>query len=176
VARTPRGAVDLASIAAVLGEVALPERALTGRLELEGSVRAVLLVENLGTFCDLPPIAGWLFAHVAGWDTATVRRLLERLPHAPVVHFGDLDPNGARIVRHLREQVRELRWFVPSFWGELVEAKGLPASWPEDLDLAGAPPLVHELARRGLWLEQEPLAVDPRTCPALEALVSPDQG
>ena len=32
-------------------------------------------------------------------------------------------------------------------------------------------PLVRELASRGLWLEQEPLAVDPRTSAALEAML-----
>lgn len=171
VARTPRGAVDLGSVAAVLGEVSLPERALKGGLALEGAVRAALLVENLGAFCDLETIEGWLFAHVPGWDTATVARLLDRLTHVPVVHFGDLDPNGARIFQHLRGARPDLRWFVPPFWEELVEAKGRRCAWPADLDLRDAPELVRRLAARGLWLEQEPVAVDPRTAAALEAMV-----
>ncbi len=170
-ARAPQGTVDLSSVAAVLGEVSLPERALKAGLELQGAVRAVLLVENLGAFCDLAPLPGWLFAHVAGWDTATVARLLKRLAHVPVVHFGDLDPNGVRILQHLRGLRPDLRWFVPPFWEELVEAKGLRGAWAEDLDLSGAPELVHRLALRGLWLEQEPVAVDPRTPGALEAMV-----
>jgi hypothetical protein len=66
---------------------------------------------------------------------------------------------------------QRLRWFVPSFWGELVESKGLRAAWPDDLDLGGAPELVRDLARRGLWLEQEALVVDGRIGAALEALV-----
>lgn len=171
VARAPQGAVDLASVAAVLGEVSLPERALKAGLELEGDVRAVLLVENLGAFCDLAALPGWLFAHVAGWDTATVARLLERLAHVPAIHFGDLDPNGVRIVQHLRGLRRDLRWFVPPFWEELVEAKGLHGAWVDDLDLNDAPALVQRLARDGLWLEQEPIAVDPRTPAALEAML-----
>ncbi|KYF57875.1 hypothetical protein BE04_20370 [Sorangium cellulosum] len=81
-------------------------------LALEGTVRAALLVENLGAFCDLAAIDGWLFVHVAGWDTATVTRLLERLTHAAVVHFGDLDPNGVRIFRHLRGARPDLRCSV----------------------------------------------------------------
>ncbi|WP_437670683.1 Wadjet anti-phage system protein JetD domain-containing protein [Sorangium sp. So ce131] len=171
VARTPRGAVDLAAVAAVLGEVSLPERALKGGLALEGAVRAALLVENLGAFCDLTAIEGWLFAHVPGWDTATVTRLLERLTHAAVVHFGDLDPNGVRIFQHLRGVRPDLRWFVPPFWEELVEAKGHRGAWPADVDLRDTPDLVRRLAARGLWLEQEPIAVDPRTTAALEAMV-----
>jgi hypothetical protein len=169
--RTPLGALDLASIAAVLGEVSLPERALKRGLEFDGPIRAVLLVENLGAFCDLPSLEGWLFAHVAGWDTATVIRLLERLAHLPVVHFGDLDPNGARIFQHLRTQHPGLRWFVPSFWAEFIESRAQRGSWPRDFDLSTAPLLVRELAARDLWLEQEPLCVDPRTPTALEAML-----
>lgn len=169
VARTSRGRVDLTAVAAVLGEVALPERALHDGLVLEGHIRAALLVENLGAFCDLPSIEGWLFAHVAGWDTATVARLLERLPSTPVIHFGDLDPNGVRIVQHLRQMRPDLRWFVPPFWEESVATRGLPSVWPDDIDLRDAPELVRLLARRGLWLEQETIVVDPRTPAALEA-------
>jgi Wadjet anti plasmid transformation system JetA-like protein len=171
VARTSRGAVDLAAVAAVLGEVSFPERALKDGLELAGPLRAVLLVENLGAFCDVPAIDGWLFVHVAGWDTATVSRLLERLAHGPVLHFGDLDPNGVRIFQHLRRQHPGLRWFVPSFWEELVESKGLRGAWPDDLVLDDAPSLVRKLAARGLWLEQEALVLDPRTPAALEAML-----
>ncbi|MBX3161990.1 MAG: hypothetical protein KF773_38870 [Deltaproteobacteria bacterium] len=172
VAITPQGRVDLAAVAAVLGEVSIPERALRGVLALEGPIRAALLVENLGAFCDLRAVDGWLLAHVPGWDTVTVARLLERLVHVPVIHFGDLDPNGLRILLHLRGFRADLRWFVPEFWSELVDAKGLPGVWPEDLDLGEAPALVHELASRDLWLEQEPVAVDARTPAALEAMLS----
>lgn len=171
VARTPRGELDLAAIAAVIGEVSLPERALKDGIELDGPLRAVLLIENLGAFCDLPASDGWLFAHVAGWDTATVGRLLERLAHVPILHFGDLDPNGVRIFQHLRGQCPGLRWFVPLFWEELVESKGLRGSWPDDLVLDAAPKLVREIAARSLWLEQEPLVVDPRTPVALESML-----
>jgi hypothetical protein len=171
VARSSRGSIDLTPVAEVLGEVSLPERALRDGLALEGPMRVTLLVENLGAFCDLPTLDGWLIAHVAGWDTATVARLLEGLGHVPIIHFGDLDPNGVRILRHLRAVRPDLRWFVPGFWGELVDAKGLPGAWPEDLDLGDAPELVRQLASRALWLEQEPIAVDPRTPMALEAML-----
>jgi hypothetical protein len=169
VARSSKRSIDLTPVAEVLGEVSVSERALRDGLALEGPMRAALLVENLGAFCDLPTLDGWLIAHVAGWDTATVARLLERLTHVPIFHFGDLDPNGVRIFRHLRAMRSDLRWFVPEFWGELLDAKGLPGVWPEDLDLDDAPELVRLLSRRALWLEQEPLAVDPRTPAALES-------
>jgi hypothetical protein len=176
VARSSKGSIELSPVADVLGEVSLPERALRDGLALEGPMRAVLLVENLGAFCDLPSLEGWLIAHVAGWDTATVAGLLERLGSVPIIHFGDLDPNGARIFRHLRATRADLRWFVPEFWGELVDARGLPGAWPGDLDLSDTPALVQRLSKRALWLEQEPIAVDPRTPAALEAMLMGSPG
>jgi hypothetical protein len=171
VARSDRGSVDLAAVARVLGEVAIPERAFLDGLVLEGTVRAALLIENLGAWRDLPALEGWLLVHVPGWDSVTVTHLFDQIAEVPVVHFGDLDPNGVRIVRHLRERRPDLRWFVPSFWAELVGSHGQRGTWPEDLDLVDVPPLVRELAARGLWLEQERLVVDDRVGAALEALV-----
>ena len=171
VARVPGGTLDLTSVARLLGEVSIPERALERRLELVGPMRAVLLIENLGTFCDLPLLDGWLFVHVAGWDTPTVARFLQCVVHVPAVQFGDLDPNGVRIFQHLRALRADLRWFVPQHWEEYVEARALRGGWPEELDLRDAPVLVQRLARDGLWLEQEPLSVDVRTPGALEELL-----
>lgn len=161
VARSARGVIDVAAIARVLGEVAIPERAFLDGLEVDGELRSVVLVENLGAWRDLAAPEGFLLAHVPGWDTATVAHLLDRVAHVPVLHFGDLDPNGMRIYLHLRERRPDLRWFVPAFWAELVERHGLRASWPADLDVSTAPALVRDLAARGLWLEQERIVLDP---------------
>lgn len=164
-----------ADVATVLGEVTISERAFRDGTRLAGErPRALLLVENKGTFVDLRPPAGWLVAHVPGWDTASVRDLLEQLPGVPVVHFGDLDPNGVRIVRHLRALCPALRWAVPDLWAEHVPGRALAQPWPDDLDLHDAPALVRDLAARGLWLEQELLALDPRLEGALAALVPSD--
>ena len=173
-ARTATGAVDLSGIAAVLGEVSIPERAFLDGLAFEGAIRAVLLVENLGAWRDLPPTPGWLLAHVPGWDTATVGHLLDRLSGIPVLHFGDLDPNGVRIMLHLRRRAPHLKWLLPNFWFELADACELRATWPRDLDLGFAPPQVRELAARGLWLEQERIVLDARMPDALEAALTAD--
>lgn len=171
-ARTANGMVDLSGIAAVLGEVSIPERALLDGLAFVGSIRAVLLVENLGAWRDLSSPSGWLLAHVAGWDTATVGHLLDRVSRIPVVHFGDVDPNGVRIMLHLRRRVPDLKWFLPEFWFEFADVCGIRATWPQDLDLHFAPAPVRELAARGLWLEQERIVLDPRMSDALEAMLS----
>lgn len=161
--------LDAAEIAGILGEVAVTERALVDGTVLDGPVRAALLVENLGPYQDLDPPEGWLVVHVPGWDTATVRLFLGQLHEVPVVHFGDIDPAGVRIVRHLRQIHPGLKWAVPAFWGEYIEKRALPGEWPDDLDLDNAPALIRELAARGLWLEQELIAVDPRLRAELEA-------
>ncbi len=171
-ARTVNGTVDLSGIATVLGEVSIPQRAFLDGLVFGGGIRAVLLVENLGAWRDLRPPPGWLLAHVPGWDTATVGQMLDGMQGVPVVHFGDLDPNGVRIMLHLRRRVPNLQWFLPEFWFELVDVCGLPTTWPQDLDLDFAPDLVRALAARGLWLEQERIVLDPRMVEALEAVLT----
>lgn len=171
-ARSPRGVVDLEAVAQVLGEVAIPERAFLDGLRLVGDLRAIVLVENLGAWRDLPAPDGFLLAHVPGWDTTTATQLLDRIPKVPAIHFGDLDPNGVRIYFHLRERRPDLLWFIPEFWGESVERRGLQAEWPLDLDLSAAPPLVLKLAASGIWLEQEGIIVDRRIRAALEAAVN----
>jgi hypothetical protein len=148
------------------------ERALEGGLELDGPIRAVLLVENLGAFCDLPALDGWLVVHVAGWDTATVARLVSRLSHVPALHFGDLDPNGVRIFQHLRALRADLRWFVPAFWEEYIENTAMPATWPLDLHVRDAPELARRVMSSNIWLEQEPIVLDPRIAAALESMLS----
>ena len=115
---------------------------------------------------------GWLYAYVPAWDTVPVIHLLERIGDVPAIHFGDLDANGVRIFFHLRQQRPGLRWFIPPFWAEMVESKGLDGSCgQEELELAEAPALVRELASRGRWLEQESRVVDPRIPAALEAML-----
>jgi hypothetical protein len=153
--------VDLSGIAAALGEVSIPERALLDGLAFEGAIRAILLVENLGAWRDLSPPPGWLLAHVPGWDTATVGHLLDRLSGIPVMHFGDIDPNGVRIMLHLRRRAPNLKWFLPEFWFQIADVCGLRATWPEDLDFDFAPVQVRDLITRGLWLEQELGSTDP---------------
>ncbi len=163
--------LDATRLAWLLGELVLSERALRDGTRLSGArPAAVLLVENLGPYLDLDPPEGWLVAHVPGWNTRTVKLLLDQLADTPVVHFGDLDPNGVRIVHHLREHRADLLWAVPGFWREHVPDRALAARWPEELDLGDAPPLVGELAAAGLWLEQELITLDPRLRPALASL------
>ena len=170
--RTQNGALDISEVARVLGEVPIPERAFLDGLTLEGRLRAVLLIENLGAWRDFPTVPGWLLAHVPGWNTRTAAYLFDTLGDTPFVHFGDVDPNGVKIYLHLRARRPDLRWFLPAFWFDSSAGRYLKAKWPDELDLAFAPRRVRELADRGLMLEQESVVVDPRVPDALEETLS----
>lgn len=160
-------------LAACLGELALTERALRDGTVLCGVLpRALLLCENVGFYIDIRAPEGWAVVHVPGWNTSTTRLLLSALPDVPVVHFGDLDPNGVRIVAHLQAIRPDLIWAVPDFWEEQIPLRSQKKEWPPDLDLDGTPGMVGRLAGMGLWLEQEPLALDPRLTGYLESIIS----
>lgn len=175
--RPPRGvsllhgdrSVPLDSYLDLLGEIDLPDRALRDGVRLEGAIQAVATVENLGAWRDMPRPRGWMLIHVPGWNTSTARLFLRTLTNVPTLHFGDLDPAGIRIYRHLVEDVPDLRLFVPEFWRELVDVHAHVGRWPNDLDLAGMPQLVRDLASTDRWLEQEALVVDQRLFGALKA-------
>lgn len=165
---------DPAPWISLLGEVAVPERALRAGLEFAGPTPdLVLLVENLGTYIDIPAPLDWLVVHVPGWDTCTAALVLERYGDAPLVLFGDLDPAGVKIAAHLRAICPALRWVIFDLWRALLPDHALRTEWPEDLDLRDAPPLVQELARGGLWLEQERLVLHPGLADALAIVARP---
>ena len=160
-------------VAAVAGEVALNERALRNGTRFAGDrPRAVLTVENLGPYMDILAPADWMVVHVPGWNTAAAMRVLDQLEDIPLVHFGDLDPEGARIVGHLRERYPRLQWAAPDFWRECLQDRAQRKPWPDGLDLSGAPGLVQDLQHQGLWIEQETITLDPRLPGALEHAVT----
>ena len=94
----------------VAGEVVLNERALRDETRLTGArPAAALLVENLGPYMDLRVPEDWIVIHVPGWNTANAMLVVDQLEDDPVLHFGDLDPDGAKIVGHLKREYPRLR-------------------------------------------------------------------
>lgn len=178
---------DAQELSRCLGELILTERALRDGTTLSGELPAALLtVENLGPYIDLQLPPGWMVAHVPGWNVAMLHLFVEQLPGVPIVHFGDLDPDGVRIVEHLRRIYPDLRWAVPSFWAEHIELRAQPCEWPLELNLQDAPSLVQRLAAKGIWLGERDLAGarSPRYRPsprglsgrALARIVQPQSG
>ncbi len=166
------------ALADLLGELLLTDRGLRDGARLGGvPPRAVLTVENLGTFQDAAVPEDVLVLHVPGWNTRIARVVLQELGEVPVVHFGDLDPNGVAIVEHLRRWRPGIGWLVPDFWQEFIETRGQRKQWPETALPADAPEWVSELVEQGLWLEQETVILDGRWAAALEAaLPLPEAG
>ena len=167
--------VDARDLASLLGELVVTDRALRDGTRLCGRTpRAVLTVENLGAYQDLAAPDDVLVVHVPGWNTRTTKALLDGLEEVPVLHFGDLDPNGVAIVQHLRRWRLDVRWLVPPFWEEYLPTKGLLRTWPEGEMPEDAPSWVRALPSRGRWLEQESVVVDARFADALAfALTGP---
>lgn len=153
----------------LLGELVLSDRALRDGTQLAGNLpRAVLTIENLGAYLDSPTPEDVLVVHVPGWNTRTTKDLLEGIGDVPLVHFGDLDPNGIAIVSHLRRWRPDVRWFVPDFWEEYSDEKGLTRQWPVIEWPPDTPPWVRDLSQRHMWLEQEAIVMDERFLWALE--------
>lgn len=72
------------------------------------------------------------------------------------------------------QQRPDLRWLIPSFWLECVTPRKVEHRWPLALRLHHVPGLVHKLAEKGLWLEQEPLVVDAQIVAALQEVLRDD--
>jgi hypothetical protein len=180
--RTPRGArlrrnidgastvIDCDQLMDVMGVVHVSERAIIQGLIVEGTApRAVLTIENVATFHDLALPPDVMAILVEGWNTPVATLFLRLLPAAmPIVHFGDLDPNGFRIYAHLREQTgRPLHWFVPGLATDYIETHSMPlpaeeAGWSATLAASHGHESIRVLQEMGHWLEQEAVTLDTR--------------
>ena len=157
-------------LAGLLGELMLTDRAIRDGTHLRGTApRAILTVENLGAYQDARVPDDVLVLHVPGWNTQTTRQLLDEFIDVPILHFGDLDPNGVGILLHLRRWREDIRWFVPDFWEEYAEKKALAREWPPLEFPPETPEWVRALASAGVWLEQETIVLDPRFQESLNA-------
>lgn len=152
---------------AILGEVAVPERAFLSGLQLSGTMpKAIFTVENKGAFIDFPvPTDKILVVFVPGNDQALAIQLFSLLPSdIPHYHFGDLDPKGIEIYSGIAKHVPQTsKLFVPKFWTEHYEVSlANKKCWPAiDIDIVKIP-LIRRLMADDTWLEQEKILLDPR--------------
>ena len=96
--------------------LALPASLLRrARIENCDGISTVLTIENATSFdefCRVRP--SWVLAmFTGGFASPTVIRLLQQLrdyqPSLRLHHWGDMDAGGLRILRHLRQQLGEVR-------------------------------------------------------------------
>jgi hypothetical protein len=157
---------DLQHNTSVYGEASLPERFLDRCNHMIGRPRAVIMVENAGAFTELPLPEGMVAVHVPGND-ASATKLLRLLPDVPVLHFGDWDQRGREASRRVRGAASAagcpFSWVCPAWLSDYIETHAMKVTgvpWRAPFD--DLPEPVACLAKRGIWIEQEPLTLDSR--------------
>lgn len=149
-----------------MGEVILPERAILDGIRIGGTPpSAIMTVENLGPFVDMPKPDELLLIHQPGWNTPLSLLFLQVFGMKPNWHhFGDLDPEGLAIYQHLKREGGNPHLLIPSFWDEYQESFShqLCDSWPETITNSFSEPLLQKLFATNAWLEQEPIILDNR--------------
>lgn len=161
-------------LAELQGELLVCERAIRKGLTFSGVLpRLVLAIENPAVFTDIQLPSDFLAILSSGNNPAQVNAIVELLPACtPVYWFGDLDAEGILIRRSfIRMCTGRAAAAIPPFWDEYIEGYGCQAedSWA-GFDATGEPELVGTIINRRIWLEQEPLVVDPRLLDWLESL------
>lgn len=173
VLRTPNALLDLAPFRP---SVALSAATLRAATIEQCTARWIVTIENPTSFTELlkqcPP--DLLMISIGGFASPTAVGLLRNIratyPNTPLLHWGDLDAGGLRILAHLRRQlgpVAALAMDPTVLASQPAHARPLTASDYDALaalrqqaDLADCLPLIEALLAAGQKLEQE--AVDLR--------------
>ncbi len=173
---------DMTTMMVLLGELALPERALATLAAIGWQGERVITVENKGAFVDYPLQPGQLLLFAPGRNTTLAKRLIPLLPAGVQwAHFGDLNQRGIDIAIELaRELQRPAMLWLPSELQPYLDHYARPVRtfaagsgkvpWrvtkPADQgDGHGTPagvPWLDELVTKGAWLEQEVLILAAR--------------
>ncbi|MFB2864905.1 Wadjet anti-phage system protein JetD domain-containing protein [Aeromonas sp. MdU4] len=160
---------DMAVIMSLLGELALPERALLTLAAVEWQGDQVITVENKGAFVDYPLQPGQLLLFAPGRNTTLAKLLIPLLPEGTAwAHFGDLDQRGVDIAMELaRELHRPAMLWLPSDLHSYLEHYARPVRtfaaasgkvpWRAEKTTRAPLPWLDELKSEALWLEQEVL-------------------
>lgn len=157
--------VDALQLSLVTGEIGVSERALISGTHLIGSIPTYIVVcENSAAFIDMEHESDAMIILGGGNAWLSAAHVVGLYPDVPIFWFGDLDPEGVAIRhRFVRRTKRKVIAIIPCFWSEYLEGYALPAKgkWL-GCNLKNEGNLVQQLAERDQWLEQEPLALDPR--------------
>jgi len=165
---------DMMPVISLLGELALPERALSRLRGVEWQGRQIVTVENKGAFVDYPLQPGELLLYVPGRNTALAKRVMPLLSEAiPWAHFGDLDQRGLEIAAELAHAIaRPLALWLPGNLTDYLPHYARPLSRPSAEQQSKIPWLsdvcerasgsalaevLNHLVVNKCWLEQEVL-------------------
>lgn len=152
--------LDLYQMASLLTECALPERLWLRFRAFTGTPPTTIITcENLGAYVDLPLPPSAMAIYSPGADVEAAVALLNALPAARWIHFGDIDPDGLEIADTLgRETGRAVQFYVPSFAEEYLPGRPTETPWKEVPDRQ----IFHELKRTQKRIFHEVFMLDSR--------------
>lgn len=170
---------DMTAMMALLGELALPERALGTLAAIDWQGDRVITVENKGAFVDYPLQPGQLLLFAPGRNTTLAKQLIPLLPASVQwAHFGDLDQRGIDIAVELaRTLQRPAMLWLPCELQPYLDHYARPirtfatgsgkVPWRatariDEKGVRDALPWLDELVTKDAWLEQEVLILAPR--------------
>lgn len=109
--------IAISDIAHSLGEFSLSERGLRKHPKFKGILpSAIITVENLGSYIDLPLPSDMLAIFSPGTDIRCAVQLMKFFPNVNWIHFGDIDPEGVQIAHTLAAALtRQPQIYIPSF-------------------------------------------------------------
>lgn len=143
------------------------------RLGLLGPVRYVLTIENYASFVrhvrEVNAAHDGLVIYTGGFPARPILKQIVRLAKlaaAPAFHWGDIDPGGVRIFRHLEDTLaaQGIRLAPHLMNGDILYAFGVAAKAGQRTVRSGAAgqsaiaDTWDAIAETGLILEQETLA------------------
>ncbi len=154
-----------------LPSIALSEDILRTAVVISCSAKALITVENRTSFSELLLVrpASVVVVFTGGFASPGLIRFLRSIracrPELPVIHWGDMDAGGLRILAHLRRHlgnVLPVCMDVETFEVHRASAQTLTSNDKVSMDallavsaLADCHALIHCLAQSGLKLEQE---------------------
>lgn len=163
--------IDFYEMAKQLTECPMPERAWAKVESIVGSVpRLIVTCENVGAYVDFPATDSMLVIYSPGADIEAAVSLLQKVPSAPWVHFGDLDQEGIEIGKRLATKAgREFHILIPSFADEYLEdaARPVKTQWKTGSDI----PLLAKLRDIKSRIFQEVFMLDGRLANDVAALI-----
>lgn len=154
---------DLWDMSSIWTECPIPQRKWLGFQSFTGVLPATIITcENLGAYIDLPLPEDALCVFSPGTHIEYAVELLNGLPDANWVHFGDIDPEGLAIGDQISAAAgREVRRYIPSFCMEYLErdmAQKKNVQW----EATSGHPIMEMLAVRREGVFQEVFMLDDR--------------